>query len=270
MAGRIPLAPPSARLYRDIAVPCVFRIESDQPDVKRKGHDLAARYGLALSIDEEDSALTLALRDDGLELRDAQTRPGRGFRIDLTQIARRGRASANLSRRQPLARAVGRGTMRVVDATAGLGQDALLFAAMGFEVTAIERSGVLAAMLDDALLRAANDPRTSTLLKDRLRVHHGDARNLLFERAFGDVDCAYLDPMFPPKRKATALAKKEIRLVRALVGDDDDAGELLSSARHCVPRVVVKRPTYAPPLAPDVTLSIEGKLVRYDVYVRAG
>jgi 16S rRNA (guanine1516-N2)-methyltransferase len=31
--------------------------------------------------------------------------------------------------------------------------------------------------------------------------------------------------------------------------------------------VVVKRPDDAPPLAPDPSMSIAGKLVRYDVYL---
>ncbi len=220
-----------------------------------------------MSVDAA-GGLTLALRDDGLELRDIDTRPGRGLRLDFTQLSKRGRASANLSRRQPLARAIGRDARRVIDATAGLGQDAALLAAMGFEVTGIERSNVLAAMLNEAMGRAENDPPTAKMLGNRLRFQHGDARKLLAGGALEAVDCVYLDPMFPPKRKASALAKKEIRQVRALVGEDEDAAELLSAARRTARRVVVKRPTYAPPLASDIATMIEGNLVRYDVYVR--
>lgn len=250
------------------AVQCVLRIESDQVEVRNQGRALAARFGLTMTDHAADTELTLALRDDGLELRDAETKPGRGLRVDFTRLARRSRESVNLSRRQPLARAIGRDTRRVIDATAGLGQDAALLAAMGFEVTAIERSGALAAMLDEALRRAGHDPPAAKLLGNRLRFQHGDARRLLADDAFEAIDCVYLDPMFPLKRKASALAKKEIRLVRALVGEDEDAADLLSVARHAVRRVVVKRPTYAPPLASDTATKIEGKLVRYDVYVR--
>lgn len=74
--------------------------------------------------------------------------------------------------------------------------------------------------------------------------------------------------MFPPKRKASALAKKSIRMVRAVVGDDEDAADLLECARRIAgQRVVVKRPTDAGPLSgPAPASAIETKLVRYDVY----
>ena len=77
--------------------------------------------------------------------------------------------------------------------------------------------------------------------------------------------------MFPPKRKKSAAVKKEIRLLRALVGDDPDAVDLLAiSRRVALQRVVVKRPDDALPLTPDPSMSISGKLVRYDVYFPHG
>ena len=80
-------------------------------------------------------------------------------------------------------------------------------------------------------------------------------------------DVVYLDPMFP-LRKRSALAKKEMRVLRRLVGDDEDAGELLEVARRAARRrVVVKRTPEAPPLAAAPTMSYRGKLVRYDVYL---
>lgn len=251
---------------------CAMRIETSGPERVREAMELAA--GLGLRVDDKahlrgrplQDELILAMRPDGLELRDTAMKPGKGLRIDLTHLARR-RGAANLSRRQPLARAMGRGTRLVIDATAGLGHDAALLAAMGFHVTAIERDAILAALLTDALQRAAADAATANLLANNLRVVHAEARDVL---ARGDVpaDCIYIDPMFPPKRRASALAKKEIRLVRALVGDDDDAAELLAAARQQARRVVVKRPTYAPPLAENPSAQIAGKLVRYDMYLR--
>ena len=44
---------------------------------------------------------------------------------------------------------------RAVDATAGLGEDSLLLAAAGFEVTLCEADPVIAVLLEDALTRAA-------------------------------------------------------------------------------------------------------------------
>jgi 16S rRNA (guanine1516-N2)-methyltransferase len=80
-------------------------------------------------------------------------------------------------------------------------------------------------------------------------------------------DAVYLDPMFPPKRKKSALAKKEIRILRELVGDDPDAEDLLQiSLQIATKRVIVKRHLSAPPLGQTPDKSYSGKLVRYDVY----
>lgn len=171
------------------------------------------------------------------------------------------RRPPGLSRRQPLLRALGRGARQVVDATAGLGGDACLLAWAGLEVLALERSPVVAALLADALENApAGAPRPALL--------PGDARELLpaLSPAPGVV---YLDPMFPPRRRDSALARKAPRALRRVVGEDPDAGELLAVARRCATaRVVVKRPPEAEPLAPP-DIQYRGKLARYDVYLNA-
>lgn len=172
--------------------------------------------------------------------------------------------SANLSRRQPLARAFGKKTRFIVDATAGYGQDALLLALMGFSVIAIERCAVMSVLVEDGLRRLAQKGITPA---QRLRLIHGDSRHLLPD-ILPRPDAIYLDPMFPPKRRKSAAVKKEMRLLRELVGDDPDAPELLELSRGLArDRVVVKRPDHAPPLAPDPSISFAGKLVRYDVYL---
>lgn len=217
--------------------------------------------------------MIIALRDDGIEVRERAAKPGHGLTIDLAALLRGGANAAGLSRRQPLARAMGRSGRRVIDATAGLGHDATLLAAMGFDVLAIERHALLYLMLEDALRSARSDSRFTQLVSNRLRFIRGDARELLAEPAGEcakwNADCILIDPMFPPKRKASALAKKEIRLVRELVGDDDDAVDLLREARAACKRVVVKRPHHASPLEADVSTVIESKLVRYDIYVQS-
>ncbi|MEW6330564.1 MAG: class I SAM-dependent methyltransferase [Pseudomonadota bacterium] len=208
--------------------------------------------------------LLLALTPEHLELRNRRDARMHPVCVDFSHLDLRP-YSANLSRRQPLARAFGRKTRVIVDATAGYAQDALLLALMGFRVTAIERSPVVAALARDGLARLA--AQTGTTLTGRLELVGGDARALLPAVA-PRPDAIYLDPMFPPKRRKSAAVKKEMRLLRELVGDDADAPELLALSRGIArERVVVKRPDDAAPLAPDPDLSIKGKLVRYDVYL---
>ena len=208
--------------------------------------------------------LLLVLTNERLELRDARNPRVGPVCVDYTGLDLRpyGR---NLSRRQPLARAFGKKVRTIVDATAGYGQDALLLALMGFRVTAIERSSVIAALARDGLRRF--ETNTGVSLINRLHLVIGDARTVLTALP-QRPDAVYLDPMFPPKRKKSAAVNKEMRLLRELVGDDPDAPELLEIGRRAArERVVVKRPDDAPPLAPNPNMSFPGKLVRYDVYL---
>jgi len=167
----------------------------------------------------------------------------------------------------PLVRAMGKKAKRVVDATAGMGQDSFALAVFGFSVVAIERSDKIAALLKDALQRVQTDDEQKKLLGDRLQLVRGDAIKEL-KRMAPAPEVVYLDPMYPPKRKKSALAKKEMQVLRALVGDDDDAQLLFEAARSIASdRVVVKRPIYAEPIAPEPSMSYESKLVRFDVYL---
>jgi 16S rRNA (guanine1516-N2)-methyltransferase len=77
-----------------------------------------------------------------------------------------------------------------------------------------------------------------------------------------------MDPMFPPKKRASALPRKEMVMLREMVGADLDAAELLRVARESArQRVILKRGDDAPELAkPD--WSIEGTTVRFDVFTK--
>jgi 16S rRNA (guanine1516-N2)-methyltransferase len=233
--------------------------------LRLRAGELARELTLPLAMmGEADSDLQLVVTPERLGLQNTRDpRQGPVF-VDFSRLDLR-LHSANLSRRQPLARAFGKKTKSVVDATAGYGQDALLLALMGFRVTAIERSPVVAALARDGLQRFIK--HTGMNLSERLQLMTGDARTLLSAIA-PRPDAIFLDPMFPPKRRKSAGVKKEMRLLRELVGDDADALELLDISRAIArDRVVVKRPDDAPPLAPNPSMSLTGKLVRYDVYL---
>jgi 16S rRNA (guanine1516-N2)-methyltransferase len=229
-----------------------------------QAEELARELALpAVMPENADFELLLVCTPERLELRDCRHPRIGPIYADFSHFDLR-RYSHPLSRRQPLARAIGKKTETVVDATAGYCQDALLLALMGFHVTAIERSPLVAALARDGLRRFA--AKSGTKLSPRLQLVTGDALALL--PAAARPEAIYLDPMFPAKRKKSAAVKKEMRLLRELVGDDPDALALLEvSRRTALERVVVKRPDDAPPLVPDPNMSIAGKLVRYDVYL---
>lgn len=203
--------------------------------------------------------LVLEWAGDILQLHDLRTPRARPVFVDIARVR-------PLPKRGPFAQAVGRKTRTVVDATAGLGGDTLRLAAMGYRVTAVERTPVIAALLEDGLVRLR--PRLKPDIVPPPVLHVGDAAAYL--RTLREPpDCVYLDPMFPPKRRDSALAAKEMRLLRDLGGDDEDAAGLFDAASASgTARVVVKRPDHAPPLMPAPDHHFAGKLVRYDVYLR--
>lgn len=227
---------------------------------------LAESIGGSVVVEDEPERLRLYVTDERIYLLGPREMGLGGISVEFSNVHVQA-GSGRLSRKQPLGRAIGPKARTVVDATAGMGQDAFLLACMGFEVLAIERSPIVAALVEDGLRRAEADSRLRDALCGRLRLVVGDARHVLLELQPAP-DVVYVDPMFPPKRRASALPKKEIQLLRMVVGDDEDTGELLRVARTVAQqRVVLKRPTHAPTLELP-SMSIEGKLVRYDVYVR--
>jgi 16S rRNA (guanine1516-N2)-methyltransferase len=227
------------------------------PSASTELEGLAREFGLPLVAPDDDQYdFLLAWNDGGLELRDRRDPRLNPLRLDFAAEDARPYAPA-LSRRQPFARAFGK-TRFIVDATAGLAQDAMRLARMGFSVVAIERSPVTAALVQDALRRYG--------AKVPLRFIRGDAREVLAALA-PKPEAVYLDPMFPDKRRESAAVRKELKWLRELVGDDDDALELFEAAKRAAThRVIVKRPDHAPPLVPNPAASIAGKLVRYDIY----
>ncbi|MEX2476642.1 class I SAM-dependent methyltransferase [Marinobacter sp.] len=175
---------------------------------------------------------------------------------------------------QLVAKAIGlqktRAPLHVVDATAGLGQDAFVLAGLGCRVTLFERNPVIHALLADGLARAALNVDCAPIVA-RMTLCQGSSVEWLSQAPEGAADIVYLDPMFPHRDKS-ALVKKEMQVFRAIVGDDDDSEALLSAALAAATyRVVVKRPRKAPAIAgPEPATRIEGKSSRYDLYpVRA-
>lgn len=176
-------------------------------------------------------------------------------------------------RGQLIAKAVGIGKrsqpLTVLDATAGLGQDAFVLATLGAHVSLLERSPVVAALLRDGIERLSGSEEGRQLAQ-RMSLTEADSAQWLRAQPGPVADIVYLDPMFP-HRGNSARVKKEMTAFQALVGGDEDADELLAQALAKARfRVVVKRPRKAPTLAgPEPELVLSGRSTRYDVYTLA-
>jgi 16S rRNA (guanine1516-N2)-methyltransferase len=246
-------------------------IVAENESLVAKAKLLAERWQLPL-VSGDDDLFQLQLTESRLQLIKLDEPKLGAIYVDFLEGAVAHRRKFGGGRGQQIAKAVGlkSGVMpTVLDATAGLGRDAFVLASLGCTVTMFERSPVVAALLDDGLLRAAQDPEIGGWVSQRLILqHHNSVERLGQLHASHEI--VYLDPMFP-HRKKSAQIKKEMRVFQSLVGSDDDADQLLPLALNAATkRVVVKRPSYAgflnqqPP-----SMQLTSKANRFDVYVKA-
>ncbi len=248
-------------------------VSAANPELQGLAEALAVRLGVpcVTSCPESGftSAVLLRFTGSGLEAHLQSMPDAAPVRVDFAAgaIGHRLRAGGG----ETLVRALGLKSVpdaRVLDATGGLGRDAILMARAGLRVTLCERCGPVYALLEDALQRAAQDSALLALT-ERMQLLPLDARDHLADPACR-YDVIYLDPMFPERSKS-ALVRKEQRLLQALAGHgEEDASALARLAlARADRRVVVKRPRQAPTLLgkPDVVYA--GKKIRFDVYFPA-
>ena len=153
--------------------------------------------------------------------------------------------------------------LKIIDATAGWGRDAAILASFGAEVLMLERHPVMAALLADALSHREELDKQQM----QLSLEHTDAYaylNNLSKEEYPDV--IYIDPMHPERSKS-ALVKKDMQALQQMIGADLDSLELIKLACTRVKqRVVVKWPQKIKSLLP-ASLCVEGKTVRFDIYL---
>ncbi|WP_428390156.1 class I SAM-dependent methyltransferase [Mucisphaera sp.] len=234
-----------------------------------RGGSLAEGYGLRLGVEG------LAVVDpEGRRVRadwtgmDVRSGPGRSLKAPLFRaVASRGRSLRGL---------------RVLDATAGWGEDLLLLVAAGCEVVACERDPVVAQLLADGIRRAEAAGIVEGLAS-RCSLAWGDSGMLMADEGevawlYGDglgrglagAEVVVMDPMFATERKAGE--RQAMKTLRVLAGEGDAAADerLLRAAMGLegVRRVAVKRARRAGVvggLAPHH--SVEGRGFRFDVYL---
>ncbi|HED33119.1 MAG TPA: 16S rRNA methyltransferase [Gammaproteobacteria bacterium] len=194
---------------------------------------------------------------------------------------------------QTIARAIGikqgKPAPYVLDATAGLAKDSYVFACLGCKLLMLERSPVIAALVQDGINRASLNVEFRNIIEQGFILRNQDALTCI-QAIAGDsdidtgttaemtagippeTDCPdviYLDPMYPEKKKSASV-KKGMQILQTLLGSDTDTDKVLDAALcKATERVVVKRPKGAPALSSEhtPTLSYESKATRYDVYI---
>lgn len=148
-----------------------------------------------------------------------------------------------LEHAHPFARALGGGQLRVLDATAGLGQDALHAAGLGHEVLAVERQPVLATLLEAWLRRSRGAAEPWAAAAARIRVVCADAAEALALLPAKSFDVVYFDPMFGGARAAAPGFEG----LRREAWSEPVSARAFAHARRVASRVLVKAPRVGPP-----------------------
>ncbi|WP_432696448.1 class I SAM-dependent methyltransferase [Marinobacterium sp. YM272] len=248
-----------------VASSCAGRLD----EARLLAEQLGLPFAESPDLESTEVAQYLLLTEEALVLQQTgRKRPGPVL-ADFVTGAVAHRRQFGGGKGQMIAKACGiKGSIRpsIADVTAGLGRDAFVLATLGCEVSLVERSPVVHALLADGLARAAQSEVADIVA--RMTLHGGDARDWL--RSLSEAErpqVVHLDPMFPHSDKS-AQVKKEMLAFRDLVGADADQAQLLEAALDVAQcRVVVKRPRKAPPIdGPEPSYRLEGKSGRYDVY----
>lgn len=243
-------------------------------ELSEQANDIALTLGIPMfKTAPSDAELVLELNCQGLTLLRPNDKSLGALKVDFSDGALTWRRQHGGGTGQAIAKAIGlkqKKNLSILDATAGSGTDSFVLAALGCQVTMVERHPIVAALLQDALQRAEVIEDVYNITKN-MTLHTGSSVQFMKDLAPNSFDVIFLDPMFPHTGKQ-AQVKKSMQYFRDMVGKDEDADELLAPALSAATyRVVVKRPRKSPFLAnKQPTLSHEGKANRFDIYVNKG
>lgn len=250
-----------SKAHKSISIYC----ENEELSLEAK--KLAYRLNLPLCLDKAEACdFVLLCTHAGLMLKNQQNNQNPVL-IDFTSGKTAYRRLHGGGKNQAIAKAVGikpHYRPSVIDTTAGLGQDSFVLASLGCPVFMIERSPIIAALLEDALLRAKMDPDTREITQ-KMQLYNGEAKGLIPQ--LPEVDVIYLDPMFPDSKKS-ALSKREMQVLHELVGVTNENDLLDTALKYAKKRVVVKRPKNGPLLNNrSPSLQMLGSSNRFDIYL---
>ena len=190
--------------------------------------------------------------------------------IDFTKGSMGYRLSHCQGRNELIVKAVGwkkDQPLHIYDTTAGLGRESFLLAQVGCQITLFERHPEIGVLLEQNLARSALDPTLSPIIQ-RMTLYKQCAIDFLENFIEIAPDVIYCDPMFPLRSKS-ALVKKEMQFLHAMVSPDSDSEKLVALAcKIAKKRVVVKRPHLAPALKENPAFVLKARAHRFDIYLK--
>jgi 16S rRNA (guanine1516-N2)-methyltransferase len=227
--------------------------------------DIASRLGTIVSPNQAlNPQPHLYLSESGLSFFHPEARSTNQFRIDFNSGSTGWRIK-RANHEKLIKKALGRSEkpLKILDCTAGMLQDTLLFLSLGHQVTALEQSKILFYLLQDGISRSEDQS-----IFNQLDLKHMNACS--YSSQAKNFDVIYFDPMYPPSKK-NALSSGQLEYISKIL----EVESLKNNPMHdfevlqLIPakKMIVKRPIKAESFSSQLNYQVMGKTTRFDVYI---
>ena len=227
--------------------------------------DIASRLGTIVSPNQAlNPQPHLYLSESGLSFFHPEARSTNQFRIDFNSGSTGWRIK-RANHEKLIKKALGRSEkpLKILDCTAGMLQDTLLFLTLGHQVTALEQSKILFYLLQDGISRSEDQS-----IFNQLDLKHMNACSYASQAK--NFDVIYFDPMYPPSKK-NALSSGKLEYIAKIL----EVESLKNNPMHdfevlqLIPakKMIVKRPIKAESFSSQLNYQVMGKTTRFDVYI---
>ena len=204
------------------------------------------------------------LSEDGLSFFHPEARSKNKFQIDFNSGSTGWRIK-RADHEKLIKKALGKSdhSLNILDCTAGMLQDTLLFLSLGHQVTALEQSKILFHLLQDGISRSEDQ---NIFIK--LDLIHANACSYAAQAK--NFDVIYFDPMYPPSKK-NALSSGQLEYISKILEVESLENNATKDFEvlQLIParKMVVKRPIKAEPFSFQTNYQVSGKTTRFDIYI---
>ena len=227
--------------------------------------EVARNLGTTAIISEQMVGQThLNFSEDGLSFFHPEARSKKKFQIDFNSGSTGWRIK-RADHEKLIKKALGKSDvpLNILDCTAGMLQDTLLFLSLGHQVTALEQSKILFHLLQDGISRSKDQHifKKLNLINTKASSYAAQAKNF---------DVIYFDPMYPATKK-TALSSGQLEYISKILEieflKDNSINDFEVLQLIPARKMVVKRPIKAKPFSLQTNYQVFGKTTRFDVYI---
>ena len=234
----------------------------NQEQLARK---VASHLGTTAIISEQlTDQPHLYLSETGLSFFHPEARSKNKFQIDFNSGSTGWRVK-RADHEKLIKKALGKSEhpLNILDCTAGMLQDALLFLSLGHQVTALEQSKILFHLLQDGISRS-QDQNIFT----KLELIHTNACSYVAQAK--NFDVIYFDPMYPSTKKNT-FGSGQLEYISKILETESLENNAVKDFEvlQLIParKMVVKRPIKAEPFSLQTNYQVFGKTTRFDIYI---